>query len=387
MWNPEGNPIQVIIGLDVLKIATQPDQRTILDKWFDVKPPQPGEILVKGHEIFRKKLQEHYGINLPDADFCYDQILPRNHVLIYFGIERRQFQVTSLNDIANYIFKKAREYAGIQDNRDSLRSILQDALESPNALNNPYLLDRCCKVYFISALANYDFETVISLGYAGNFILQCLDLQDAVSFLLRAFQLCLNTNSIDSVTQTAMAIDAAIALRIKRDYDINQKNKEGVIYCHSLAIQCFKKAIKLSQINNDRPRLFLALCGLGGLYYLNGDLDGAESLIENALEVTTNNEICSDLKDVLLHIARLKLAKERELNQKLKMLLKETQEELEKYRFTRQVKHVALAFLFHATTALIYAGAGILGKTIKIQNSTLNGPLQIGMKNIQKFIL
>lgn len=383
MWNPEGQLVQILIGRSVLDAATRPDNRNVIKKWFGNTTPKHGEILVQGYAQLQKNFANEK-VFLPNADMSQTDSLPADHVLIYFGVERRQFPIRSLDDIANYLHDKAKDYAVFSPDRPDIQHALAAALEGVTSDYGGTTLERLSRAYFWSSAQTFDPEAVLALGYAGNLGLRALDTRDATLFLIRAVQLAERTNTIEPDTVAALCNDAGCALRFYAAQQITAGAADDATHSLGLAKQCYRKAISICSSIDDQPRLFFALCGCAGACYAQNELDVAEHWLEQAFSMTSDASAQRDLQAALRIIAKQQTQQMQQINEVLLDRLKEAETELEKNKFFNKLCDFVLPIFLHVSIGLIYGGAGLLGKTIKLSNVTLNGPSVIGYKNLQR---
>lgn len=385
LWDSNGKLVQIYIGRQVLNYYTHQDNRGFIRKWMGDTAPKPGQILAQVYKKLQKEWESE-NITLPDADMQQNDMLPSDNALIYFGCECRQFpvQIADGNDsLVIFLYQKARQYSAFDRSRRNIQNSISRSVNGIPTERGDSILETLSQSYFWSSLQDYNHEAAISLGYAGNFALRAFNIQDASSFIVKALSISLSTNSVDAVTKTAIANDAGTALRILGTNLFCQGFQEKAVPALQLSKKCYEHAIKISEINHDYGRLFFAICGCAGSCLALNDLINSEKLLERALSMTSESEVQRDIYSVLHHIAKKQVSQLLLINNTLRNNLNEALQEIERNKFINKLSDFFLPLLFHATTALIYAGAGILGVNIKLSNVNINGPSIIGYRNLQ----
>lgn len=378
MWNPEGKIVQIHIGRDVIRLFTASDDRGLIKRMFGANPPQAGALLPRAYEFQQQFLKNSHNILLPDADYNASAFLPSDHVLVYYGIERRLFAITGINDLLNYLAQKAQEYSSLNSDRQSLISILTESVTVDNLSRPLNSLNACCKAFYVAICCNYDVEAVLSLGYAGNMALLGQDLIDSVQFLVRAANLSLNTNIIDPGLRLSILFDTAIALRSKANAEISQNNLSVAANDLNTAGVCYEKAVGIAKGIHDEARLFCSLCGLAGVKITSGieHFDVAKGLIDQAYGITNNPEVQRDLSIVRNYITECQYAKEQAISAQLRTRLSQVEEDLARNRIKANLISYILPLILNTSATLVMSGLGLLGDKYNIGN--IAAPVVLG---------
>lgn len=386
LWDPNGNLVQMYLGHNVMQYLTHPDDRSAFARVLGKEAPRPGQLLAQGYERFQKEWKEN-GIYLPPFDGYENNRLLPNDVMIYYGIERRQFNIGSrehIDNIAHHLYNKASDYSAFPKQRKELQQAIASVATDVPTGNSISQLETFSRTFFWAKAQDYDQEAAISLGYAGNFAFKNLDFTDATSFLFKAFQLSLRTNTIDAETRAAIANDAGTGLRIHGIESWKRGDQQGALTAFEISKQCYTQAIQLAKASGDNGRLFFAICGCAGTCLALNEPLQAEQLLVKAEAITADVNVKYDISLVLRHIGKIQINQLLQQNQELKDRLQEALNTIEKNKFINRLSDIALPLVFHATMSLLYAGGGLLGKNITLSGTTINGPSVIGYNNLQK---
>ncbi|MEB3179763.1 MAG: hypothetical protein VKL59_12115 [Nostocaceae cyanobacterium] len=267
MWQPDGTLIQIEVGAGIVKAATAPDERNIIDKILNQPAPSEGQSLITSTQQLRDYLWQNENLFLPTINYRDDPQLQSNKVTIYFGLEVRRFTVIYINDIFNFLTQKVREYNTIPADINSIRQWLSSCLEYIQQGNYQYAFEIYQKVYFHSFLQSYEYELIQCLSAIGNILLINGDISRAATLLSRAAFISTSSNIVDASFKAQIALNAA---NIWRFYSLEQ------------AMKFYSQACHVSYYCSNSTIFFLSLIGQAEIHYLSRNSNAALFAFEQA---------------------------------------------------------------------------------------------------------
>lgn len=128
---------------------------------------------------------------------------------------------------------------------------------------------------------------------------------------------------------------------------------------------------------------FFAHCGAAGASLALEDYDHTEMCLEKALSLVEDTGAKLDIMTALRYVNKRRISQLLIENAELKDRLNKSIEEnknLRKKNLRKKLtlSSIAIQMLCHTTMSLVYAAAGLLGKTITVRGNMITAPTNIG---------
>jgi tetratricopeptide (TPR) repeat protein len=381
MWQPDGTLIQIEVGAGIVKDATAPDERNIIDKILNQPAPEEGQNLVAYTQQLRDYLWRNENLFLPTINYRDDPQLQSNEVTIYFGLEVRRFTVTYINDIFNFLIQKFREYNAIPADINSIRQWLFSCLEYIQQENYQYAFEIYQKAYYHSVQHNYDYELIQCLSAIGNILLINGDVSSAATLLSRAAFISTSSNIVDASFKAQIALNAANIWRFDPT-DLTQP------------LQFYLQACHVSYYCGNSTIFFLSLIGQAEIHYLSRNYNAALFTFEQAkLMVLTqpnpaNYQIAFNLQQNISAIwQHICYEQQHQQTGETTPASPSLFEEIKKVAISAIVNSVITAGVFKIFQVAGISAISIFGKSeYKFNQPIFNAPTVIGDNNLQKLI-
>ena len=383
MWRENSDVIQIELGGAVIDLTARKYHRSLFDKFMDTKNPEPAQLLLENIKALRAYLQQEENIYLPTINVRDAEDLDTQAARIYFGIEIAQFRVQQVDDIINPLLTKSRSYFAAYTEAKQLASIL--TASATDASNSDYFgaYQKVCQVFYFSSLEGKAMERNLALGYGGNYSLRNGDYAHAHSYVTAALNGVNSSSIFPAEIRASLSLDAGNILRIWGDAS---PDRQFAVKLYNASAQNFQQCIKVAKTCGDAVRLYFGLCGLAGIAYLFNDLNRTDALVSNARNLLADNDERKELTEFLLLVKTQKNNQLLAENAQLRAVITELEGELKKQRFVNHVGKFLIQMVVAPCINAALSGMGLLGQTIKIANSHINGPAQIGFNNYNQML-
>ena len=282
MWN-SNYIIKFELGEGIIKAANSPDNRNMFIKLFGSEPEDDAKLIMDGIKHIRKSLAKK-NIILPSVQITDNTNIKYDEFICYWGIEKVHYSIDCLNDLFDFINKKAIEYSEYNN------ATFTFALETIERDQFQTAYDAYKKLYYISR-QNDDFHSASrALTEVSGIVAICGQKNFAIQLASVAVQYAQSCNIVDQTLKCQVYLNLG---NIQKCYDAAK------------ALRYFEECSKIAYKSNQSQFLFFSLLGTAESYLILGDIESSLNYYEKSLALVNDNEMASSIQIRMIKLYKM----------------------------------------------------------------------------------